>query len=466
MEIQETSLLVIGAGPGGYVCAIRAAQLGIKTTIVEAEKPGGTCLNVGCIPSKAIIHASEEFHRLTELASTEKDAIGITCASPNIDMADTIRWKDGIVERLNSGVSSLLKKAGVSVLQGQARFKDGKSVVVSNAQSEVQVNCENVVIATGSEAIELKDLPFGEHVYSSSELLSVTDVPETIAVVGGGYIGLELGISFAKLGAKVTVIEGAERVLPQYDKELSAPVVKRLQELGVTVMTSTTAKQYDNSARALQVVNSNNATIDIEAQKVLVTVGRKPRMEGWGLTELQLTLDNGSVKIDELCRTSMLGVYAIGDITGEPMLAHRAMAQGDMVAKYLAGEKTSWDKLCIPAVCFTDPEIVSVGLSPDEAESQNESVSVSRFPFMANGRAMTLQREDGFIRVVTSKSDNVVLGIQAVGAGVSELSAAFALAIEMGALADDIAATIHAHPTLGEAFQEACMQAVGQGLHI
>jgi len=465
MEIQETSLLVIGAGPGGYVCAIRAAQLGIKTTLVEAAKPGGTCLNVGCIPSKAIIHAAEEFYRLTELSGSKHDAIGISCASPNIDMASTIRWKDGIVERLNSGVNALLKRAGVTVLQGQARFKDGKSVVVSGNNDDVHINCENVVIATGSEAIELADLPFGEHVYSSTELLSATDIPKSLAVVGGGYIGLELGISFAKLGSNVTIVEGAERVLPQYDKELSAPVVKRLVELGVSVHTSTTAKQYDQSTRALQVVDGDHSTKNINAEKVLVTVGRKPRLEGWGLTELQLTCDQGSLSVDEHCRTSMLGVYAIGDVTGEPMLAHRAMAQGDLVARHLAGQNLSWDKQCIPAVCFTDPEIVSVGLSPDDAKSINESVTVSNFPFKANGRAMTLQREDGFIRVVSADHDHVILGIQAVGAGVSELSASFALAIEMGARVEDVAATIHAHPTLSEAFQEACMQAVGFGLH-
>jgi len=466
MEIQETSLLVIGAGPGGYVCAIRAAQLGIKTTIVESEKPGGTCLNIGCIPSKAIIHASEEFHRLTEISGPNKNAIGIACAAPTINMADTIQWKDGIVNRLNSGVSSLLKKAGVMVLHGQARFKDGKSVVISSADGEIQVNCQHAVIATGSHSIELPDLPFGHHVYSSTEMLSVTEIPRTLCVVGGGYIGLELGISFAKLGASVTVVEGAERVLPQYDKELTAPVVKRMEELGVRVLTSTTAKQYDNSTRSLQVADTSNSQRYVNAEKVLVTVGRKPRLQGWGLTELQLTTDQTGIGIDELCRTSMLGVFAIGDVTGEPMLAHRAMAQGDMVARHLAGENVSWDKQCIPAVCFTDPEIVSVGLSPDEAGSVGENVNVSKFPFMANGRAMTLQREDGFIRVVSSKNDRVILGIQAVGAGVSELSAAFALAIEMGARAEDIAATIHAHPTLGEAFQEACMQAVGQGLHI
>jgi len=450
MDIQETSLLVIGAGPGGYVCAIRAAQLGIKTTIVESVKPGGTCLNVGCIPSKAIIHASDEFHRLTELASSDKNSIGISCAAPSIAMADTIRWKDGIVSRLNSGVSSLLKKAGVSVLHGQARFQDGKSVVVSSSDGEIQVNCQHAVIATGSEAIELADLPFGEHVYSSTEILSITEIPKSLCVVGGGYIGLELGISFAKLGSSVTVIEGAERVLPQYEKELTAPVVKRMQELEVRVLTSTTAYRYDNSTRSLQVSDGSNSARYVSAEKVLVTVGRKPRLEGWGLTELQLTHDKAGIAIDDVCRTSMLGVYAIGDVTGEPMLAHRAMAQGDMVARHLAGENVSWDKLCIPAVCFTDPEIVSVGLSPGEADATSEDVHISKFPFMANGRAMTLQREEGFIRVVSSKKNHVILGIQAVGVGVSELSAAFALAIEMGARAEDVAATIHAHPTLSE----------------
>ncbi len=468
METIQTQLLIMGAGPGGYVCAIRAARLGINTVIVETEKPGGTCLNVGCIPSKAIIHAADEYHRFASAAGASGVAspLGIKAESVAFDLSTTMEWKTGIVDRLTGGVRGLLKKAKVQLIEGKARFRDGKTVIVSGADQDFQIACENVVIATGSEAIDIPGLPFGEHVLSSTTALSLNEVPETLAVVGGGYIGLELGMSFAKLGSKVTVVESTERLLPQYDKALSAPVLKQLNTLGVHVITNTRALNYSESDRALM-LDSNGGDVDrISAQKVLVTVGRRALMHGWGLEELSLSTHNGCITIDQYCLTSMRGVYAIGDVTGEPMLAHRAMAQGEMVARHVAGQAVSWDKQCIPAVCFTDPEIVSAGISLADAEQAGENMAVSEFPFKANGRAMSLEKEDGFIRVITQKDNHVILGIQAVGAGVSELSAAFSIAIEMGATAEDIAATIHAHPTLSEGLQEACMSAVGHGLHL
>jgi len=320
------------------------------------------------------------------------------------------------------------------VVQGKARFRDGKTVIVSGDDGEVQIQCENVVIATGSESVEIPSLPFGENIMSSTDILSLSTVPKTLAVVGGGYI---------------------ERVLPQYDEELSQPVVTRLEELGVTVLTNAKAQNYTSDSGLLKVVNEQSIENSISAEKVLVTVGRRARLSGWGLEELSLTTQDGCLTIDD----------AIGDVAGEPMLAHRAMAQGDMVARILAGQTRSWDKQCIPAVCFTDPEIVTAGCSPDEADAAGEAYVVSVFPFRANGRAMSLQREDGFIRVVARKDTNVILGLQAVGAGVSELSAAFSIAIEMGARTEDIAETIHAHPTMSEGLQEACMSSLGHGLH-
>jgi len=468
METLNTQLLVIGAGPGGYVCAIRAAQLGIKTTIVEAVRPGGTCLNVGCIPSKAVIHAADEFHMLNSFCAPDGEyaALGISAESASLDLNKTMQWKDSIVDKLSSGVSGLLKKANVQVLHGEARFRDGKTVNVEGKNIDALVRCENIVIATGSEPVSISNLPFSEHILSSTTALSLTNVPETLAVIGGGYIGLELGTSFAKLGSRVTVIESAEHILPQYDKQLTKPVQDRLSALGVDLMTQTKALSYDSTRKTVSVESALGDTDSIDAEKVLVTVGRRARLDGWGLQELSLTIERGCVSVNEQCQTSMRGVYAIGDVTGEPMLAHRAMAQGDMVARIIAGQTTSWDKQCIPAVCFTDPEIVSVGLMPDDAKNTNDDINMSVFPFKANGRAMTLQRDDGFIRVITQKNTNVILGIQAVGANVSELSAAFSLAIEMGARAEDIAATIHAHPTLSEGLQEACMMALGMGLHI
>ena len=463
MSEISCKLLIIGGGPGGYVCGIRAGQLGIDTVLVEKKRLGGTCLNVGCIPSKAVIHAADEFHRLTTFAS--KGALGITAESPKIDFAKTLEWKDGIVDRLNSGVAGLLKRSRVRMFQGQARFMDGKTVLVDTDTGRQTIHAENIVIATGSVPVEIQSLPFGGNVISSTEALSLDPIPEKLAIVGGGYIGLEIGTAFAKLGAKVTIVEATDRILPQYDAELTRPIMARLKALGVDVLTNTSAKGLSADGKALDVLLADGRKQTIPADKILVTVGRKPQTDGWGLSEIRLDMDGRFIRIDDKCRTSMRGIYAIGDVTGEPMLAHRAIAQGEMVAEIIAGGKQAWDKRCIPAVCFTDPEIVTVGLSPDEARKAGHNIQTGIFPFQANGRAMTIEREDGFIRVVARADNHLILGIQAVGVGISELSSAFALAVETGARLEDIAGTIHAHPTLGEGFAEASMKALGHALH-
>ncbi len=465
MKDISCKLLVIGAGPGGYVCAIRAGQLGIDTVIVEERKPGGTCLNVGCIPSKALIHAAEEYDRIVHLASG-KNPLGIRAAKPELDLSQTIAWKDTIVGRLNSGVSGLLKRAKVKMVQGRARFRDGKTVEVETETGRQVIHAENVVIATGSAPVELPNLPFGGPVISSTEALALTSIPERLVVVGGGYIGLELGTAFAKMGAAVTVVEAQARILPQYDAELTRPVAKRLQALGIEVMTRAKAKGLSKAGGTLLVEAENGSEASLDADKILVTVGRRPVTQGWGREELVLDMDGPFIRIDERCQTSMRGIFAIGDVTGEPMLAHRAMAQGEMVAEIIAGHKRVWDKRAIPAVCFTDPEIVAVGLTPDEANKSGGEVRVGHFPFSANGRAMTKLGEEGFVRVVARADNHLILGIQAVGHGVSELSAAFGLALEMGARIEDIAGTIHAHPTQGEAFQESALKSLGRELHI
>ncbi|HEU0018497.1 MAG TPA: dihydrolipoyl dehydrogenase [Methyloceanibacter sp.] len=465
MKDISCRLLVIGAGPGGYVCAIRAGQLGLDTVIVEAVHPGGTCLNFGCIPSKALIHAAEEYAKLTAAASAQ-NPFGLSAERPALDLVHTIAWKDGIVGRLTTGVSGLLKRAGVKSIAGWARFCDGKTVEVQTETGLQIIRTETVVIATGSVAVELPSLPFGDSVISSAEALALTRCPERLVVVGAGYIGLELGTAFAKLGAQVTVVEAMPRVLPQYDAELTRPVAKELDALGVRVLSSARAGRIVAGSQALTVEAADGSEARLEADKVLVTVGRKPAVDGWGLEELDLDRDGACIRIDDQCRTSMRGVYAIGDVTGEPMLAHRAMAQGEMVAEIVAGHRRSWDKRAIPAVCFTDPEIVSVGLSPEEAERTEREIRTTHFPFIANGRAMTLAAEAGFVRVVARADNHVVLGIQAVGTGVSELSAGFALALEMGARLEDIAGTIHAHPTESEAFQEAALMSLGRALHV
>jgi dihydrolipoamide dehydrogenase len=465
MKDISCRLLVIGAGPGGYVCAIRAGQLGIDTVIVESTKVGGTCLNVGCIPSKALIHAADEFDKLRHAASGG-NPFGLSAQSPVLDLGRAVAWKDGIVGRLTTGVSGLLKKAGVKSISGRARFRDGKTVEVETETGLQAVRAEAVVIATGSEPVELDILPFGGSVISSTEALALTELPERLVVVGAGYIGLELGTAFAKLGSNVTVVEALPRILPQYDAELTRPVARRLEELGVKLLTGAKAKRLTGAGKAIAVETAEGKEVRLAADKILVTVGRRPATEDWGLEELAVDRDGLSLRIDDQCRTAMRGVYAIGDVTGEPMLAHRAMAQGEMVAEIVAGHRRSWDKRCIPAVCFTDPEIVTAGLEPEEARRAGREIRTGQFPFTANGRAMTIAAEQGFVRVVARADNNVVLGIQAVGTGVSELSAAFALAIEMGARLEDVTGTIHAHPTESEAFQEAALKALGQPLHV
>ncbi len=462
MTFIECNVLVIGAGPGGYVAAIRAGQLGLDTVIVEGVADGGTCLNVGCIPSKALIHAADEFEKARRFA--DGSALGVSAGAPRLDLAKTVQWKDGIVKRLTGGVGMLLKKNKVRPIRGWASFIDGKTVEVKTADGIQTIRAENIIIATGSVPVELPFLPFGGDVISSTQALDLAAPPARLAVIGAGYIGLELGIAFAKLGAAVTVIETRDRILPLYDKALTRPVAKKMKALGIEVMLGVKAKgRTDNG---LEVEDANGTASVVPADKILVTVGRAPATEGWGRHNLALDMDGPFIRIDEQCRTAMTGVFAIGDVTGEPMLAHRAMAQGEMVAEIIAGKDRSWDKAAIPAICFTDPEIVSAGLSPEEAASAGHDVITQNFPFSVNGRAMTMEAEEGFVRITARKDNHLVLGVQAVGGGVAELAASFGLALEMGARLEDIAGTIHAHPTQGEAFQEAALRTLGHALHI
>ncbi|HYA73662.1 MAG TPA: dihydrolipoyl dehydrogenase [Roseiarcus sp.] len=465
MKEISCKLIVVGAWPGGYVCAIRAGQLGLDAVIVEADKLGGACLNVGCIPSKALIHAAEEFEKTRHMAAG-RSPLGISLSAPEIDLAKTIAWKDAIVARLRGGVAGLLKKGKVKIVAGAARFRDGKTIAVETETGMQIIRAEAIVIATGSAPVELPSLPFGGSVISSTQALSLHAIPQKLVVVGGGYIGLELGTAFAKMGSAVTVVEAMARILPQYDAELTRPVAKRLSELGVKTLTDAKAKGLSAKGDALVVDVGDEKEVRLGADKILVTVGRRPVTEGWGREELVLDMDGQFIRIDDECRTSMRGVYAIGDVTGEPMLAHRAMAQGEMVAEIIAGHKRSWDKRAIPAVCFTDPEIVSVGLSPQEAAHAGTAIKIGQFPFSANGRAMTKLDEEGFVRVIARADNHLVVGVQAVGRDVSELAAAFGLALEMGARLEDVAGTIHAHPTLGEALPEAALRALGRALHI
>jgi dihydrolipoamide dehydrogenase len=465
MKTQTTTLLVIGGGPGGYVAAIRAGQLGVPTVMVEGEALGGTCLNIGCIPSKALIHAADEFEKARHWAN--HSALGIQMPSPpRIELAQTVRWKDGIVSRLTGGVGSLLRKNGVQVLKGWASIVDGKTVDVRPAQGEpLRLQCEHLLLATGSLPVQLPFMPFGGNVISSTEALAPQDLPRRLVVVGAGYIGLEMGIAYRKLGAEVAVVEATPRVLPAYDDELTRPVLATLKRLGVVLHLGCTVQGLDSSG-AVRVRSAKADEFALPADRVLVAVGRRPRTEGFGLESLRLDTNGPAIRIDEQCRTSMRNVWAIGDLTGEPMLAHRAMAQGEAVAEVIAGHKRRFAPAAIPAICFTDPEVVAVGLSPDDAEGAGLEFISAAFPFAANGRAMTIESSEGFVRVVARRDNHLILGWQAVGRAVSELSTAFSQSVEMGARLEDVAGTIHAHPTLGEAVQETALRALGQALHI
>ena len=466
MLTESTTLLIVGGGPGGYVAAIRAAQLGIPTVLVEGEHLGGVCLNVGCIPSKAWIHLAEEFAQARQYATAAP--MGIKVHAPTLDLAEAVRWKDDVVRRLTGGVALLLKKAGARVVRGWARIVDGKTVEVSptDGGASWRIACEHLLLATGSSAAVLPNLPFGGKVISSTEALSPTTLPQRLVVVGAGYIGLELGIVYRKLGVEVAIVEAQARILPAYDEELTRPLAARLRELGIDCHTGCTVRGLNAAGSAVRIRNLAGEERELPADRVLVAIGRQPRSAGWGLESLGLAMDGQAVRIDAQCRTSMRNVWAIGDLTGEPMLAHRAMAQGALVAEIIAGKRREFVPAAIPAVCYTDPEIVVVGLTPPEAEKTGFDVIQAHFPFAANGRAMTLESTRGFVRVVARRDNHLILGWQAVGRGVAELATAFAQSLEMGACLEDVAATIHAHPTLGEAVQEAALRALGQALHV
>jgi dihydrolipoamide dehydrogenase len=465
----RTKVLVVGGGPGGYVAAIRAGQLGLDTVLVEADRLGGTCLVRGCIPSKALIHAAGKFDDIRRCVGDGTIGIALREA-PTIDLNRTVLWKEGIVDRLTGGVGVLLRKAKVRVIEGWATFSDAKTCTVRTRDGEDVIRAEHVILANGSTPASLPGLAFGGPVISSTEALTLVRVPDRLVVVGAGYIGLELGTAFRKLGSEVTVVEGRERILPNWDEPLTNPVRRRLERAGVTLHLGATVERVDRSegGALARVRTRDGATVPIAADQVLVTVGRRPLTHGWGLEAMAIDMAGPFVRIDDRCRTSMRDVWAIGDLVGEPMLAHKASAQGEMVAELIGGARRRFDPVAIPAVCFTDPEIVSVGLGPEDTGAGGTDLIVSQFPFAANGRALSMEAGDdgGFVRVVVRPDDHRVLGVQAVGAHVSELVGEFTLAIEMGALLEDVAGMIHAHPTLTESFHEASMRGLGRAIHI
>jgi dihydrolipoamide dehydrogenase len=464
-ETLRPHVLVVGGGPGGYVAAIRAGQLGLDTVLVEAGRLGGTCLIRGCIPSKALIHAADKFADIAGASGGNPLGIAID-APPRLDLGKTVAWKDGIVDRLSNGVAGLLNQAKVHVVEGWARFTDAKSCAVETAAGSLNITAKHVILAAGSEAVPLPNLPFGGNVISSTEALSLNELPERLVVVGAGYIGLELGIALRKLGAAVTVVEMADRILPRYDEALTRPVRRWLTRHGVTLHLGAKVTGLDAEGRLTFEAQGGGQALP--ADKILVTVGRRPLIEGWGLEEMGLDMAGPFVKVDDQCRAAMRNVWAIGDLVGEPMLAHKAFAQGAMVAEIIAGHRRHFDPASVAAIVFTEPEIVVAGMLPDDANAAGIEAATAVFPFSASGRALTLEAgaDGGFVRIVARKDDQRVLGIQAVGHQVAELAGEFAHALAMGAVLDDLAHTIHVHPTFGEAIGEAAQIGLGQPLHL
>ncbi len=463
-QTLNTKLLILGGGPGGYVAGIRAGQLGIDTVLVEGDRLGGTCLIRGCIPSKAMIHVASKFDAMAHAVGGSKDGIGLSVA-PTLDMGQTVAWKEAIVDKLNGGVAALLKRGKVKVVHGWGRFTDAKTCVVDTAEGEVTIKAETVILAAGSVAAALPHIPFGGDVISSTEALSLPELPKRLAVIGAGYIGLELGSAFRKFGCEVTVVEALDRILPLYDDALTRPVKTWLEKAGVTLHLGAKATEWENNEL---LVEKGGETLRIPADKLLVTVGRKPRTQGWGLDQMGVDMAGAFVKVNDRMQTSMAGVYAIGDLVGEPMLEHKAAAQAHVAVETIAGQNRAFAPNAIAAVCFTEPEIVSCGLSPDEAKAAGIEAISAVFPFSANGRALSMEagHGGGFTRVVARKSDHRVIGLQAVGQHVSELAGEFCMSIEMGAVLEDLAGTIHVHPTLSETVHEAALRALGHAIHI
>jgi dihydrolipoyl dehydrogenase len=462
--MKKPDVLVIGAGPGGYVAAIRAAQLGKSVVVVEKGELGGVCLNVGCIPSKAIITVAGLMERIGKA-----DRYGIMVGDATIDMEKLVAFKAGVVSRLTGGIGVLFKNHGIEHVVGTAKFTGPKTVEVETADGAVSFEPAATIIATGSRPIEIPGFAFdGEHVISSTEALSLPALPKRMVVIGGGYIGLELGIAYRMLGTEVTVVEVLDTILPGTDPELSKVVQRSMKKRKIKTHLKTRALGFKKGDDGLTVeVEGPKGKAEIAADRILLTVGRRPNVEGIGLDAAGITLDDfGFIPIDMHCRTGVEGVYAIGDVAGQPMLAHKASKEGIVAAEFIAGLKSACDWAAVPAVIFTDPEVASVGLTEAQAAEKGIETVTGKFPFAANGRALTLDHAEGFTQIVAEKETGTVIGVHIVGPEAAELISEGALAVEMGASLEDVALTIHPHPTLPESMMEAAEAALGHAVHI
>jgi dihydrolipoamide dehydrogenase len=464
-DVVKVDALIIGSGTGGYPAGIRLGQLGVKAMVVEKEKPGGVCLNVGCIPSKALIHAAKTFDKIKHASD-----IGIKAGEPTIDWKRTLEWKDAVTAKLTGGVKQLLKANGAEYVEGEATFLAPLKVQVKRKDgSTITVEAKSVVIATGSRPIQIPGFTFDDKRVVDSTGALAMEIPKRLVVVGGGYIGLELGTVYAKLGTKVTVVEALPQILTGMDTECVAVVARKLKKLGVEVMLGAKAKSWEEKGdRAVLTVEVDGKPAQLDCDKILVTVGRRPNTDGaLGLDKIGVKLDaKGFIITDKQQRTNVPGVYACGDCTPGLMLAHKASKEGEVAAEVIAGRKGEMDARTIPYVCYTDPEVAGAGMTEDEARKTGRKLKVGKYPFAVLGRALSVNDTDGFVKVIGDAESEELLGVQIVGGQAGELISEAALAIEMGAVLHDVALTIHPHPTLPEAIMEAAKHAVGEAIHI
>lgn len=466
--MSQFDVCVIGSGPGGYVAAIRCAQLGLKTAVVEREKLGGVCLNIGCIPSKAMIGAAHTLQRIQHDAAE----MGIEIKGEvKVNMKKLKDWKQSVCDRMSGGVEGLLKGNGVDIIAGEAEFVSATELKVKGSESTTSIKAKNYIVATGSRPIQIPGFEYDEKtVMSSTGALALDKVPKSLIVIGGGYIGLEIGSYLSKLGTQVDILEAQDALLAGVvEKDVAQVVARKLKKENINVHLKAFAKSYKKSGTQVEVTAEVAGTSKtFKAEKILVTVGRKPNSDQMGIKEIGLAVDDrGFIKTDAQRRTNHPNIFAIGDIACQPMLAHKASHEGILVAEIIAGKNRAYDVKTVPAVMFTDPEIASAGMMESEARDKGYTdLKIAKFPFGANGKAVSMMETDGFVKMIADAKTHVVLGVHIVGPEASNLISEAALAIEMGATLEDIALTIHPHPTLGETMMEAAEATLGHAVHI
>ncbi|HWA77925.1 MAG TPA: dihydrolipoyl dehydrogenase [Polyangiaceae bacterium] len=458
--------IVLGGGPGGYVCAIRLAQLGLKTACVEEEEYGGVCLNWGCIPSKALIANAHYYEKSKHIADH-----GIVVGNISVDSDRMQDWKNGIVKKLTGGVRNLLKSNGADVVEGRGKLIGPRTIEVEGKSGKSRLTAnKGIVIATGSATIQVPGFEFdGERIIGAREAVSLRKVPKRLVVIGGGVIGLELGMVYQSFGSELTVVELTNSLLPGIDPDCTRIVERNIQKRGGKILKGTRADRYEvlPGGDVAVTITTGDKSERIECDVVLVAVGMKPRSKGIGLEEVGVQVNpQGFVTTNERCETNVAGVYAIGDVSGRPMLAHKASKEGEVCAEVIAGHPAAKDWVTVPGIVFTEPEIATAGLTEQEAKEQGLTVKVGRFPFAALGRAMSIGETDGFVKMVTDVTSGRVVGIHIVGPSASDLISEAVLALETVATAEDIALSIHPHPTLGEALMEAAAASLGQAIHM